>query len=404
VTAYWILGLLHRYLGLTTAVFLAIAGLTGSVIAFHTELDAWLNPNLFYAKGGEALSPSALVDRVEASDPRIRVAFVEVNPKPGRSATLFVEPKDESEHELTPIGYNQVFADPATGEVLGHRRYGGCCLQREAIIPFLYNLHRRLTLPSHWGDWLMGGIAILWLIDCFVALMISIPRRVLNLRRWKTVLSVRGGGSAYRVTFDLHRASGLWLWVALGILAISSIYLNLGDAVVKPLVSLVSPLAPSPYERPAAAADDRSKVRSFDQILGLSESQSEKLGRGYRVTGIYFDREKAIYVTDFDTDDAVKLGSAWAAFDGATGALIGMQIPGQGSFGDIFLQLQLPLHSGRIGGLPGRIAICLLGILIAALSITGIAIWQRKSRARYRLKASRGADKDYISRAATTHR
>ena len=35
---------LHRYLGLAMALFLALAGLTGSILAFHHELDEWLNP------------------------------------------------------------------------------------------------------------------------------------------------------------------------------------------------------------------------------------------------------------------------------------------------------------------------------------------------------------------------
>ena len=53
---FWVT--LHRYGGLAMAVFLLIAGLTGSVIAFHRELDAWLNPDWCYAQPrGERLSP-----------------------------------------------------------------------------------------------------------------------------------------------------------------------------------------------------------------------------------------------------------------------------------------------------------------------------------------------------------
>ncbi|MDZ4368099.1 MAG: PepSY-associated TM helix domain-containing protein [Afipia sp.] len=48
----------------------------------------------------------------------------------------------------------------------------------------------------------------------------------------------------------------------------------------------------------------------------------------------------------------------------------------------IFLQTQFPLHSGRILGLPGRILISAMGVIVAMLSITGIVIWARKRRAR----------------------
>lgn len=38
--------------------------------------------------------------------------------------------------------------------------------------------------------------------------------------------------------------------------------------------------------------------------------------------------------------------------------------------------------SGRILGLPGRILISAMGVIVAMLSITGIVIWARKLRAR----------------------
>jgi uncharacterized iron-regulated membrane protein len=375
VTVRQVLARLHRYLGLTTAVFLVIAGLTGSVIAFHGELDAWLNPNLFYARAGDALSPSELIARIEASDPRIQVAFVEVNVKRGRSVMLYVEPRPG----ITSVGYNQVFADPASGGVLGRRQYGACCFQHEALIPFLYNLHRRLTMPDKWGDWLMGAIALFWLVDCFIALMIAVPRRPLAPRRWRRVLGVRFGSSRFRAIFDLHRAGGVWLWMVLTLVALSSVYLNLGDAIVRPVVGMVSPLAPSPFDRREAAP--RQATQSFDDILARSTSYRGKLGANYSATGIYFDRQTGIYVTDFDTEGEFKFGFAWVAFDAASGEPIANQRPGEGSKGDSFLQLQLPLHSGRIGGWTGRIVISFTGLMVAVLSITGIVIWWRKRRA-----------------------
>lgn len=38
-------------------------------------------------------------------------------------------------------------------------------------------------------------------------------------------------GNAQRVNFDLHRAGGLWLWLALVLFAWSSVYMNLWDTV-----------------------------------------------------------------------------------------------------------------------------------------------------------------------------
>ena len=38
---------IHRWLGLFTAVFLIVAGASGALIAWDHELDEWLNPELF---------------------------------------------------------------------------------------------------------------------------------------------------------------------------------------------------------------------------------------------------------------------------------------------------------------------------------------------------------------------
>jgi uncharacterized iron-regulated membrane protein len=66
--------------------------------------------------------------------------------------------------------------------------------------------------------------------------------------------------------------------------------------------------------------------------------------------------------------------------------VLSQNVPWRGSAADVFVQLQLPLHSGRILGMPGRIYMSVMGLVVTMLSITGIAIWARKRRAR-RLRA-----------------
>lgn len=38
---------LHRWLGVATAIFLFVSGLTDALIAWDHEIDAWLNPSSF---------------------------------------------------------------------------------------------------------------------------------------------------------------------------------------------------------------------------------------------------------------------------------------------------------------------------------------------------------------------
>ena len=76
------------------------------------------------------------------------------------------------------------------------------------------------------------------------------------------------------------------------------------------------------------------------------------------------------------------LGRSSIYVDDRSGAIVDRDIAGHGSIGDIYLQAQYQLHTGRILGLPGRILVCVSGILVAMLSVTGVYIWLRKRRAR----------------------
>jgi uncharacterized iron-regulated membrane protein len=93
-----------------------------------------------------------------------------------------------------------------------------------------------------------------------------------------------------------------------------------------------------------------------------------------------------VYGIGFFTPDDERgigsLGNPWLYLDGEDGALLAVEVPGEGTLGDIFMQAQFPLPSGRILGLPGRALISVLGLVVAMLAVTGIVIWAKKRRAR----------------------
>src|ERR1700730_3855689 len=65
---------LHLWAGLAAAVFLALLGITGSLIVFEDEIDHWLNPRPHIQSGPAPLSLNALTARLEAAHPGYQVA------------------------------------------------------------------------------------------------------------------------------------------------------------------------------------------------------------------------------------------------------------------------------------------------------------------------------------------
>lgn len=383
---------LHRYIGLATAVFLLLAGITGSILAFNHELDEWLNPQFYAASAvGERLPPGDLVDAVQNAYPQLQVWYMEYPDEVGHTALLAAVARNNPATGKPFDERNQVFyLDPVNAEQKGRRYWGECCFQRENFIPFILEFHYNLTLPGNWGLWLMGLVAIAWVIDCFVALWLTLPRGKPFWKKWSSAWRIKGGHT-YRLNFDLHRAGGLWLWLLLVPIAISSVAMNLPSQVFKPAVSLFSPIEPSVYEaRGQLPAGELGVTQlSYQQAYARALEEGQKLGLRVPIGELYYSFEYNFYGAGFGQHDTEAHGKSWLFFDGTDGRLLGQEIAGQGTLGERFYRLQLPIHGGRILGVTGQLLIAVLGIMIAGLSATGVYIWWRKWRARRISKARR---------------
>jgi uncharacterized iron-regulated membrane protein len=261
-------------------------------------------------------------------------------------------------------------------------------LRRENLLPFLYKLHYSLHIPPAfdvaWGMLLMGIVAMAWVLDTLIALWISFPNR----KTWRKSFAFRLRAGGYRLAFDLHRSGGVWAWGLLLTLAITAVSMNLGRQVVRPVVSLFSTLTPSPFDQPPPGApeDPIEPAVSREQVLANALREADRRGLDAPPGGLFYSPEFGLYGIGFFAPENEhgdgSLGNPWLLFDARDGSVAGAQLPGQGSAGDIFMQAQFPLHSGRLLGTPGRALVSFLGLVVALLSATGVVIWARKRRAR----------------------
>jgi uncharacterized iron-regulated membrane protein len=378
---------LHRWFGLAAAGFLVVAGLTGALISWDHELDAWLNPLFYRARTeGPPLPALALARAAEATDPRIRVRYLPLAAEPGHTLIAFVDPRtDPSTARPYAVDYDQVALDPATGAVQARRKWGAVSLERENLLPFLYKLHYSLHLPARGGVglgvWLMGLLAVAWTLDCAVALWISFPR----WGAWRRSFTFRWRDGGHRMVFDLHRSGGVWAWLLVLVVAVTSVAMNLQREVMRPVVGWFSPLSPSPFDR-QRPGDVPGPHIDAARVIALASTEGRRRGFAQAPGGLLHGPETGLYGVGFfapghDHGD-IGLGNPWLYYDSRTGALVSAQVPGEGSAGDVFLQAMFPLHSGRIAGTPGRMLVSALGVAVAILSVTGVLLWARKWRAR----------------------
>ena len=403
----------HRWLGLTAALFLIVAGATGAVISWDHEIDEWLNADIMHTPGrGTLRDPLALAAAVEASDPRVEVSYMTLALEEGHAASFLVRPKkDPATGRAHVLDYNNVFVDPVTAKITGHRDSKSIALSKRNLMSWLRHLHESLHMPAFWGSdrwgfWLMGGIALMWLIDSFVALYLTLPRRLAArreasasapvaatpkrswLKRWQPSWMVRWRSGGYKLNFDLHRAGGLWVWAIIIVISFTSFSLNLYREVFYPVMSQISKTTPGPYEtiKPAPFGSFIEPKISFASAIDIARAEGQRQGFEFAPGGIWYGGDFPFYnISFFDPADEMGTGGMGMSniyVSADNGEVLGMYRPWHGSAADVFVQLQLPLHSGRILGLTGRIMMSVMGVFVVMLSITGIVIWERKRRAR----------------------
>jgi uncharacterized iron-regulated membrane protein len=392
---------LHRWFGLGAALFLFISGTTGALISWDHELDEWLNPELFQARSGGAqglpLPTEDLVARIEQADPRVRVSFMPLAVEPGHTFVAFVQPRlNPATGRLHEPGYNQVALDPVTAEVQARREWGRVSLSRENLLPFLYKLHYTMHIPDGWGIelglWFMGLLAIVWVFDTLIAVVISFP----SAKQWRRSFVFRWRGG-HRLTFDLHRSGAMWVYLLVLMLAATSVGMNLREPVMRPLVSWFSELSPSPFAS-RVPAPDTSPIEPHIE-LREAVTLARRLAHARGITappgGAFLSTAFGVWGVGFyapgNSHGDGSLGNPWIYVDARTGEAAGADVPGSGRAGDLVMLSLFPLHAGRLLGVPGRILMSLMGAMVAMFSVTGVLIWIRKRRARRQQVAASAA-------------
>ncbi len=377
---------LHRWCGLVIAVLLLACSLTGSIIAFEHELDAALNPGLFRTGNLQpALPLNALIARVEAQDPRIRVTQLPLDTRPGQASEWHVQPRELPAGATAALGFDRLFVDPSSGRVLGSRQWGAWQWDRAHLLPWLNRFHRTLSLPGKIGNQLLGAMAILWLLLSLSGLVLTLPARWSNFwSRWKPAWQLKAGAKGFRFVNDLHRAMGLWVLPLALCTAFTGIYLNLGNEVFKPVASLFGPISPHPVATLAQLGAPRpsSAILSPEQAVQAARGLLPDAAQDYVPWYMGHLAPRGAYRVAFKEpgmrEQALRVRYEQVFIDDQAGELLGRFGYLSGTATDRFLVWMYPLHAGKSWGLAGRLLISLSGLVIALLCITGMLRWVKR--------------------------
>lgn len=388
---------LHRCAGLVLAGFLLVAGLTGSLLAWNDELEAVINPALFLAAApsptSEALDPLDLRERVQAAYPRTFVARAPLHAQPGHAMVFRLHALPDPTTGKTPeLPNDQVFVNPYTGALQGERKWGDITQGIQNLMPFVLRLHDSLALDGI-GRYVMGVIALLWSLDCFVGAVLTLPPRSRGTprtgwpARWWPAWTLRWRTGGHKLVFDLHRAVGLWPWAMLFVVAWSSLAFNLREVYNPVMRTLLAHQMDAPAARLAqpllAPPVDWRQARD----IGRARLAEQAHAHGFVVHAEYmliYDPRSGDYgyYARTDRDVSERWGITRVGIDANTGNMTGLWLPTGTAAGDTIRSWITTLHMAALWGWPMQLFVCVIGLAVAMLSVTGVLIWARRRRAR----------------------
>ncbi|PWB79474.1 MAG: PepSY domain-containing protein [Methylocystaceae bacterium] len=381
-----ILSTIHRWIGLIAGAYFALAGLTGVVLLYRSEIDAWLNAGLKGpsrpAHEGETFRPidallAAATDRVPADGKPVFIHLPKSDD--GYFDLIYSHP---SGHGHPAIG--QIVVDPYSGAITGHRVIADPNDRlAEPFVMLIMHLHYTL-LAGEIGETIAGlaGLALLGSLASGLYLWRPLAGP------WRRALFFKRGAGPDRILFDLHRLTGAYVAPLALVIVVSGVCLIFGaqtGSLIAPFSSVSEHMLPQglksepPRGRPPIGAS--AAATAVDGLFADGRLMSIAPPNGadgvYRV-GKHADGE--VYETE--TKRIVSV-------DQYSGAILWVQDPREFTVGERILEWRFPLHTGEAFGAGGRAVMTVFGFTPTVLFLTGIVRWRRKKRARHVLPSSR---------------
>jgi uncharacterized iron-regulated membrane protein len=362
---------IHRWVGLLVGVWLVLVGLSGSFLAFYPEIDRALNADWATPEASGGPQPmQRVLDSAQRAMPGRFLHSVFPPDGPNDVHHVWFTPSAEDQGRMW-----EVLVDPIDARVLGQREAVPTMeFSRRNITNTVYTLHYNLFLGDA-GSTLVGFVGLFALVSSVTGLVLWWPS---GGRGWSRALRIKTGAGGIRLYFDLHRVCAVYSVVLLVVVAFTGVTLTFG-AQTRAVLGLVSQVRPPP-----ATSLPNLPQTLVDADVVIARATAEHPGSRIRCLWLPQASGPAWRVTLNEPH-----GIGWAGgraelwLHPVDASLIETRRHSGASAAETYLAWQLPLHNGRVLGLPGRIAVCVLGLVPLLLAVTGALVWWHKRRARH---------------------
>lgn len=366
VRQWWLA--VHLYLGLILGLLFSVTGMTGSLLVFYLDIDEILNPELqLDMKDSSRQSYEAIFKSLQKAEPQRKGSWrLEIPADPQRMISArYYTPIETKQAYFAPLILS---VDPYSGEVVKRRFWG------QFAMTWIYDLHYALLLGKT-GKILMAIIGGLLLISIMSGMYLWWP----PVHKLRSALTIKSNASFVRMTYDVHKVTGVQSLMVVFILSLTGIALAIPE-YVNPVINSISALRPAPKPQSQLGLEDNNRI-TLDQAVDKAQQLFPSARLCWIVTPKNITDSYRINLRqDFEPSLRFPKTNIWV--DQYSGGILAVNDPKDFTAGETLLIWLHPLHNGEVFGLPGRILVIVAGIACPLLFVTGLLRWLQKRRAR----------------------
>lgn len=377
----------HWLIGLTAGLVLALMGVTGALMSYEEMVTDALNAEraAIVPADRTRLAPEALVARIEADHPGLRVGGLTLYADPTRAVRVRFAGAATGEH------LSSHYADPYDGADRG-------AVAGEAAFETIRELHRWLLLPGGgrgWGRTITGICAIALLVFLGTGLYLRWPK----LHRWTIWLRPSLARPGRPRWWSLHAVVGTWVMPVYLVIALTGLWWSFesyrAGATYLLTGSWPEQRPPRTAAQPEAAQPERGRregARAERRPVALDRAwqafaSGEGAGAAVAVVTLPRGRDGDIRIRYLAQADDPPSARSEAIFDAASGALVSVSRTADKSLGRRIADNMLEVHRGRFFGGAAALVFCLAALAMPLFAATGLTLYILRRRAARRRAA-----------------
>ncbi|MDE3743279.1 PepSY-associated TM helix domain-containing protein [Maribacter polysaccharolyticus] len=371
---------LHLWLGIGSGIVLFVVCLTGTILAFETELVSFFDREDHYSeKQGERVPFDRLIHTLQGNDTLVKEFIFYGAENRNHRFTLLTKEQIENSNGK-PVRGTTVSIDPYSGQRV--QATG----KTKAFMHTVEQLHRYLLLDRKIGRPIVGVCTIIFVFMCLSGLILWFPKKLKKFRNWKAWkqgFTIKTKASWKRVNYDFHNTFGFYALLPLLLMGLTGLLWSFTwyyDGLEK---VLGDQLGKSRFEKTISIASENTPreraVLDFDTLLHKTDSILPYANFATRVT-LPMANDQSIMIR--------KIGSGFLAYNAAdklhfnphTNALVSATYFKDGSVGSKIAGLIRGIHVGDFAGMATKIIYFICCLIATTLPITGTLIWINKMK------------------------